>query len=416
MPPKSQKKKQNKLKPRNQQSNSNALSLKQPSLGRTLLNSFGSLAGGYLGGPSGASIGTGISDNLATILGMGKYKIRSNTLQGNPVPKMHSQGESIIVRHREFVQDVVTSSTASTFSISSFSLNPGLSSSFPWLAGVAQNYTEYTWKGLCAEFVTTSGDSVGSTNTSLPSVMMATQYRSTSVPFTGKQTMLNHYYADDCVSSRNLIHCIECDPKENPYNVQYVRSGSVPAGEDGKTYDLGLFSIATTGSQGTSTNIGELWFTYEVELRKPVDNIELGTGINSFHQYNTTATTSHPFGTTGDSTVLYNNFGMTVSTGSNTIIFPPGTVGTYLTTIYYESCSAFSPGALTLVNCAGVNLWLNDGADIAYTSASTGAGGAVLICTTITDSDKQATIAFTSTITGATSVDITVTQVAQGFY
>jgi hypothetical protein len=247
------------------------------------LRGLGGLGGGAVGSlfglqGQGSSLGRDLGGSLSRWLGSGDYDIKANSIvsslkSSGSIPSMHNTGQSVIVRHKEFIGDVIagTGSAPTPFEISNtFSINPGLATSFPWLSTLAQNFQEYTFKGLVYHYVPTSGNSVASTNTALGSVMMATNYRATLPTYTSKVYMLNEYFSSDARPSETFVHPIECDPKENPYNVQYVRTSAVPSGEDPKTYDLGVMSVATQGMPASSTNVGELWATYEVELRKPV--------------------------------------------------------------------------------------------------------------------------------------------------
>jgi hypothetical protein len=308
---------------------------KGPSVGRTLATSGGSMLGGYFGGPIGSYLGGLAGSALSTVLGFGAYKVKKNSLMSQ-VPNMHKADESITVRHREYIQDVITSPTANTFLTQGFPLNPGLSETFPWLSGVAQQYQEYNIKGMIFEFVSTSADALNSTNTALGSVILSTQYRSSLPGPLNKIQALNEYYSTDAKPSQNFVHCIECDPKSKPLNVEYIRGGAVPGNEDEKTYDLGVTYISTVGFQGTSVNVGELWCTYEIELRKPIANSSLNTyGSTAHYVLTSPAVTTAYFGTSWSSLYTYTNgliqqqdlIGLSL-TGTS-VTFPLGSEGNY---------------------------------------------------------------------------------------
>jgi len=237
------------------------------------LRAIGGIGGTYLGGmlgqsAAGSAVGTGLGAAISRWFGQGDYVVTKNSIltSSNDIPMMHKTNQCVTVRHREFLCDVV-GSTAYTIQ-QKFPINPGMSQTFPWLCALAQNFQEYTLTGMVFHYVPTSGDAIASTNNALGSVMLVTNYRSTAAAPGTKSQLLNEYFSSDSKPSDAFAHPIECDPKENPYNVQYVRTGVVPAGEDPKTYDLGTTFLATTGMQAAVT-VGELWVTYEVELRKP---------------------------------------------------------------------------------------------------------------------------------------------------
>ena len=59
--------------------------------------------------------------------------------------------------------------------------------------------------------------------------------------------MINEYCSNEVVPMETMAHPVECDPKENPFNVQYVRTLAVAPGETQLMYDLGVTHVATSG-------------------------------------------------------------------------------------------------------------------------------------------------------------------------
>jgi len=382
----------------------------------------GGALGGYLGNASlGGAAGTSLGAMVSRWLGQGDYTLNSNSLvarfkSSGDIPNMHSNNQSIVVRHKEYVTDVLSSTAFASFA--QYPLNPGLSTSFPWLSGIAQQFQEYTWKGIIYEFISTSGDVVASSNTALGSVMMVTSYRATAPPFTNKVQLLNEFFASDAKPSESFCHPIECNPKENPYNVQYVRGAAVPAGEDQKTYDLGVMTVATMGMQAASVDIGELWVSYEVELRKPVSNQDVDNFALAAHYTNTTTSAAAQFGTAR--VALYDNIGMSFS--STTCSFPLGSIGTYQVTIVYNACTVasfptfFSGGTGALVNCTwslSLNGTISQTTNSSYTANGTGNAIVLGFCT-ITNPELVASFTPNSgiTITGTSVTEVLVAQVA----
>jgi len=267
--------------------------------------------------------------------------------------------------------------------------------------------------GAVFHFNSTSADALNSANTALGSVIMCTQYRSTASTFTNKSQMLNEFFANDSKPSESFCHPVECDPKENPYNVQYVRGAAVPSGEDKKTYDLGTFNIATMGFQGTSVNIGELWVTYEVELRKPVlTNTSLFYGEYA-HYYCATATSAAPLGS-GTIVNKYDNIGLTVI--GYQISFPLGAVGTYLIHVSHPQCTAEVLPVTSLTNCTAATLWTGGLTSAAVSVYSVGVSGSDSFAITIINPNAAAIFGFSSwTITGATTADVLVSKVPTNY-
>jgi hypothetical protein len=242
-------------------------------LGRAL-RGLGSLGGGALGsfigqGGAGASIGHNLGAALSKWMGSGDYTVNSNSMVKSPsgtIPMMHKTAQSVVIRHREFVKQI---SATTGFSVEAFIINPGLAATFPWLSGIARRFQEYEIRGMVWHYVPTSGSAVSSTNSALGAVMMQTSYRATDSAPSSKQELLNEYWASESVPSETFCHPIECDPKENPFQVHYVRSVENLIGTEPLLYDMGKTFVATQGMQGTNV-VGDLWVTYEIELKKPV--------------------------------------------------------------------------------------------------------------------------------------------------
>ena len=160
-------------------------------------------------------------------------------------------------------------------------MNPGLKGTFPFLSQLAANYKEYQFVKLAATYIslmseTTTAGQVGQ-------VEMTAQYNVGDPPFENTIDFLNNI---GTVSARPIdgpIVCgMECDPRNNVLGTQYVRTGAVPAGQDIKTYDLCRFELATEGMQTDNQIIGQLWFTYEVVLRKPLLYVSVGKNISNY--------------------------------------------------------------------------------------------------------------------------------------
>lgn len=268
--------------------------------GAALGAATGLFTSGPIGAKVGAAIGGGLGTALATITGVGGYKIRSNSLLSSAMVKNRSHHpDAHIIRKREYLGDLISSPVAGQFQSQSFPLNPGLENTFPWLSQLAANYEEYAFEGLVFEFRSLSADALNSVNTALGSVVMATNYSAGNPPFATKAEMEEYVYADSVKPSTSVWHFIECDPSQNVLGELYVRAGTVPVGQDPRFFDLGTFQIGSSGLQGTSVVLGEIWVTYQVALMKPKLVSALGK-TNSYFHFDSTDTVSsvNPFGAT----------------------------------------------------------------------------------------------------------------------
>jgi hypothetical protein len=232
----------------------------------TIIPQLGSLAGNYLGGPLGGAVGLAAGKLISSITGYGDYTVNRNTvLQANSVPTFRQGGDGMVVRHREFIMNVMGNPT---FMLQSFPLNPGMASTFPWLARVAHQFEEYEMNGLVFEYRPSSGSAVASANPALGVVIFATDYDAANPSFPDKQTMESYEFSTSTVPFTACMHPVECMRGRNVLNNLYIREGLTPASTDIRLYDMGNFQIATEGMQTTNI-VGELWVTYDVLFRKP---------------------------------------------------------------------------------------------------------------------------------------------------
>lgn len=261
----------------------------------------GALLGGPAGSQLGAMIGGGLGSVVGAVTGLGRYQITSNAFLDAGPPMIVNRNNipnSVLVRRREYLGEVITSSSVNTASIASYPINPGLSSTFPFLSQLAANFEEYVIEGLCFEFKSMSADALNSTNTALGNVVMATEYNAAAPNFTDKASMESTIFADSSKPSESMIHYIECSRTQTVISDLYIRTGSVPSGQDQKFFDLGNFQIGTFGFQAQSVDVGELWVSYQVVLLKPRIFTSLGNSNAYWHCTTVTGVTAAaPLGT-----------------------------------------------------------------------------------------------------------------------
>lgn len=320
-------------------------------------------AGHSLGGPLGG-IGAGLLGGAATagyglLTGHGAYRgpIKQNTIAipGSQIPSFDSKGKSCTrVKHREYLFDIT--GTTNAFVNNTLSLNPG-NKLFPWLSSVAANFEEYSWSGLVFEFRSTSGNSVGTTNTTLGYVAMGTEYNATLPAYSSKLQLENSEFSCSAPPSANLAHEVECERAQTVLGELYVNTGAnLQTNQDQRLYDLGTLNYAIGNNQSSATILGELWVTYDVCLYKP----KIG--------YSTTQQLAAHFqATTGFSTTAYFGTSPTITAGSNfapiltgtTISFPANTpLGNYQFMLLAGGASnnTVTPTVTYSGGCSGLNL------------------------------------------------------------
>lgn len=326
-------------------------------------------AGGAAGGFAGGKLG-GLAHYVGRIFGSGAYKVGEAPNMNSLFTQMGSRlpygdlsfGEKTLrFKHKEYLCDIVSSSTAGAFYNQTFPINPGMYQSFPFLSALAQNFQAYKMHGLVYEFKSMSADALNSTNTALGSVVAVVDYNAASGAFVSKQDMLNSLGAIDCKPSDCFVMGVECDPRKLPVSELYVRSFAVPTGQDQKFYDMGELNIASVGMQATSVNLGELHVIYDVELMLPILN-NLGydddscqiqyltTNINTTNVFPDYSSTTPSINTTNVLSVN-DQIGMEVGTNTNGsyVCFPPQCAGGI-----FEVCVMWLGASTALVTSPGI--------------------------------------------------------------
>lgn len=294
-----------------------------------------------------AALEAGYSSHGYGLKGHGSYlmeKIKHNVfLRGEPpeIRNLKSREGAVVIRHREYISDVISSSVAGQFKIDTYPINPGMSQAFPWLSTIAAGFEEYVISGMVFEFRSTCSDAIASsTNLALGTVGMATQYDPLNPQFTNMQQLLAYEYAQQSKVSENILHMIECAKNQTPVVQLYVRTGSQPANSDIRLYDWGTFSIATSGLQGTSVVCGQLWVSYEILLLKPKLSVQALQGGLMFKAISTsTLAQNNPLGTAWSYSPV-NNLNVTLS-NTGVITFPATAQPvTYMITLIFSGYTA----------------------------------------------------------------------------
>jgi len=241
-------------------------------------------------------VGKWLGSGIGQIFGSGDYRMMGpapsyNVLMSDrQIPKFSTGDRTNIVCHREYIGEI---NGQAPFTNRLYPLNPGVSTTFPWLSTIAKNYSQYRIHGMIFEFRPLVTDFV--TGGAPGVVVIATNYNADQPAYKSKVEMENSEYAVSVKPTMNLMHGIECAEKETPLTKLYVRGGAVPAGQDLRSYDLGLTQVVTLGNP--SQLLGELWVSYCVEFFKPKMNDDLGGDFLSTNVSRSVFTNAQPLGT-----------------------------------------------------------------------------------------------------------------------
>lgn len=331
----------------------------------------GGMIGSALGAPYGLSRPAGMIGKklgsylhyIGKIFGSGDYVtssagVRLNSLmQSDQAPSFVQGKNDVRICHREYLGDIISSATAGAFQIQSFPLNPGNETTFPWLSQVCgATFQQYRINGMVFEFRSMSADALNSTNTALGSVVMATDYDSKDAVFSNKQQMENTMFGVSCKPSNCMLHAIECERSQTSVSELYIRAYDVPSGADIRLYDLGRFSIATQGCQGTSVNLGELWVSYDISLFKQIEQ-PAGYLVSSAHYpLDPTRLATAPVAISPTLTNKFDNIGLTVDSTGLIVSFPATIqVGSVWSVFLQHTATGGGAAAVTNLNISGNN-------------------------------------------------------------
>lgn len=371
-------------------------------------------AGGFIGSKLGSKRhGESIGKLLGSISGTGDYHVTGNSItkkalisDGN-VPQFRGNGRGFRVTHREYLGDIIASSTPGLFERKVYPINPGLFASFPWLSSIATQYDQ--WKPNGMVICVNSLSSTYSGTSSLGTVAVATDYDVLDAPYASKVEMANSQFATSGNTAQSLIHPIECNVRERPQTLYNTRSAGIPANDSLRFYDFCNVVVATAGCTANQV-VGELWITYDITFYKP----QLYGGLlgRSILGFNGTATSGISLATPfGNYIVNRSNFTPTIT--GNVIEFPSNlSQATFLVTysaIAATSVQAGGPVVYTSGTSPGPNL------DTDYYLTSSGTTNIQMMAFTVKLSGSNVPYIVTFTpllaITGPTSTSLTITQI-----
>lgn len=328
----------------------------------------GSMVGGPIGGWAGSMLGK--------IAGFGDYSVSSNSLigEGQSPAMMHSGSDITVVRHREYIMDIQSSVTPNGFQNVVYEIQPGLETSFPWLAPIAQQFEQYTVRGMVYEYKTLFADAIASSqaNASIGGVIMATDYNVLNKPFANKQQMDNTQYTTSAKPSVSFYHPIECAPGSMPTNQLFIRSGA-PTSGDLRLYDLAQFQIASFGIAASTVTLGELWCTYEIEFSKPIQNGFTANVLSDHYQLKVVSNAAALGAGTNSILVPGSSINGTIVAGQNYYFGQGIQDGNYLFvySVLGASTAALQTASLVLTNCIVLTTWNADSSVAAVTAPGT---------------------------------------------
>jgi hypothetical protein len=210
---------------------------------------------------------------ISQLTGRGDYEVKKNSIihaeLGPQGLSFSPEGTAQVrVQKREFLGVLrAPKETPAEFTQQQFRLQATDTSTFPWMSGISQHFTEWSLQGAIISYESTSSNY--SASMALGTIAMATQYNSNDLPYTDMNAILQAAFQTRGNPSETLMHGIECDPSIQASDKLYVRR----PGSQGppNLYDHGVVTIATEGLPAASADevIGRIYITYDVILSIP---------------------------------------------------------------------------------------------------------------------------------------------------
>jgi hypothetical protein len=204
---------------------------------------------------------------------------------GRPIPDMYTRDGVVCIKNTEYS---LSFSTSAAFGGSVVNVVPH---SFPWLNGIAQNYSKFRWKSFRFIYIpacstTTSGtvsmmyqyDIPDSSPTSVQQMSMSNGFVTTPV-WNGSQGCSMLANINSPVVPGAVVAEMDLSRLDKPW-YQYITGAdfialtavALTGPAVGNSYSPGNIFIATENGPAAPANAGILYAQYDCELIEPITN------------------------------------------------------------------------------------------------------------------------------------------------
>jgi hypothetical protein len=232
------------------------------------------------------------------------------------------------IRKSEKIMEIIAG--GEDFAVDSHVFQPGLASSFPWLAPIASKFEKYEVRSAKYRYYpsVTGYNALGSKGRLVLSYNYDALAADPSVIDEAENTQPRAILMG---AEPGEVHL---DPALATQGGRYVRTGAIRVGADPKNYYAGTLFICTKGFESTG-KIGDLFIEYELDLINPVSEGQADGPSSGGTSFQTLLTT--PILTGANPTELavaaadasggvfsWNNITVTVNSAGNAFALPAG--------------------------------------------------------------------------------------------
>jgi hypothetical protein len=169
---------------------------------------------------------------------------------------------SVTLKHREFVGNVVSSSTAGGFKIQHFGLNAGDEKTFPQLAYMSKLFEKFRVNACAFEYIPMTG--FGGDSNALGVVTMSTQVDPRGQLPQNKNDVHAMNWTTSGIPARHNRHIVEAHPEFRNHEFFYVKDENTDRPVE--FLNPATISISSEGVPTADQVLGELWVSYNVTL------------------------------------------------------------------------------------------------------------------------------------------------------
>lgn len=304
-------------------------------------------------------------------------------------PTISRKGDKAIISHCEMLKPVRLPTSANPFVKNQvLPLNPGLPSSFPWLAREAQGWERFEFKKLVFHYMPKIGF------TASGSVLIVPDFDPADPSPINEQVAFSYSHTSEGSPfekfSASLPHA-----RLHPDGPKLVRASGVPAKMSLNDFDAGVVTILMADMDAADVNKlwGRIWVEYTVELTVPQSNPNgLGTGqVQSVNA--ASVTTAAPLGV------------VSTDQGSSLVEFTSGTVITsqvesaLACRFIYSAATSATFGSLTPSSDSSL------GSNPTYGVGSSGSGTTSHTVSFLWNAKIGSTLTVAETLSGATTLN-----------